>query len=60
MAQVEQIKTHWLYARAALSKAATATTAADRQAYAQEAQARIEAVRMLWGWPDTSAYGPLP
>lgn len=59
MVQVDQIKTHWLYARSALSKATTATTAADRQAYAAEAQARIEAVRMLWSWPD-KAYEPLP
>lgn len=57
--QIDQIKLHWGFARAALSKAAAAQGAAERQAYAEEAKARIEACRFLWGWPNT-VYGELP
>ena len=59
MAQVDQIKTHWTYARQALTKAASATDPAVKQALVAESSARIEACRFLWGWPD-SQYGVLP
>ena len=58
MAQVDQIKTHWSYARKALTNAASASTESARAAYAAEASARIEACRFLWGWPE-STYGAL-